>query len=258
MKKILLLVMLVLMVTACQSNESMTKMSLEANPQAFESSSPSSNSPIQVPDQRAALSGDAQAAAQAAASDPATQPDIQAPAEQDLAAQQPVGEPALEPAAQPAPAEVSNEPLPPVEARIGFTAPDFTLVTLDGQTVKLSDFRGKNVMVNYWVTWCGPCVQELPMLNTMHNELQTQNFAILTVNGIAQDNLSEVQNLVAQSGLTLPVVLDEGDAFYNAYAVRFLPTSFLIDERGIIQDIILGSSTEEIFRSKIQTLLALN
>jgi peroxiredoxin len=139
---------------------------------------------------------------------------------------------------------------------VGFSAPDFTLTTLDGKSVRLSDLQGQNILVNYWVTWCDPCLEELGFLDNLAQEYQARGFTILSVNGLAQNPLPDVESIVSQKSLTLPVLLDESDNFYNTYLVKFLPTSFFIDENGVIRHIQLGSATEETFRAKIEQLLS--
>jgi len=145
--------------------------------------------------------------------------------------------------------------LPDAEPKVGFMAPDITLTALDGSTIKLSDLRGKNVLINYWVTWCIPCMDELPALSRLSQDYQGQNLVILTVNGINQDELSKVQQLVTDLGLSNPVLLDEGEAFWNTYLVQFLPTSFFIDSQGIIRHIQLGSASEDQIRANVDQLI---
>jgi len=154
-------------------------------------------------------------------------------------------------AAQP----VTQDALPPTEVKVGFSAPNFSMTTLDGRTVQLSDLRGQNVLINYWVTWCDPCIEELGFLDQIGQEYLARGFTILSVNGLAQNPLPDVEAVVNQNGLTFPILLDENDGFYQTYLVKFLPTSFFIDENGVIRHIQLGSATEDVFRSKIEQLL---
>jgi peroxiredoxin len=151
---------------------------------------------------------------------------------------------------------VTLDALPPTEVKVGFSAPNFSLTTLDGKTVQLSDLRGQNVLVNYWVTWCDPCLEELGFLDKLGQEYQGRGFTILSVNGLAQNPLSDLEAVVSQNSLTFPILLDEKDGFYNEYLVKFLPTSFFIDENGVIRHIQLGSATEDTFRAKIEQLLS--
>jgi peroxiredoxin len=146
--------------------------------------------------------------------------------------------------------------LPPTGPEVGKSAPDFSMVTLKGDTISLSDLRGKNVLINSWVTWCVPCMEELEALENIHQAYQGTDFVVLSVNGIEQDNLPEVEATVAEYNLTYPVALDEGDLFWQAYRVRFLPTSFFVDENGIIRQIKFGGDSEESFLLAIEQLLA--
>jgi peroxiredoxin len=155
-------------------------------------------------------------------------------------------------AAQP----VTQDALPPTDVKVGFSAPNFSMTTLDGKTVQLSDLRGQNILVNYWVTWCDPCLEELGFLDKLGQEYQARGFTILSVNGLAQNPLPDVESVVSQKSLTFPILLDENDSFYNTYLVKFLPTSFFIDENGVIRHIQLGSATEDTFRAKIEQLLS--
>jgi cytochrome c biogenesis protein CcmG, thiol:disulfide interchange protein DsbE len=153
---------------------------------------------------------------------------------------------------QPAPkaAGVSEKPA------VGFAAPEFSLTTLDGKTISLSDLHGKDVVINYWVTWCIPCKEELPVLDKLGQEYAAQGVTLLSIDGIQQDTLGDVQSIVSKLALTHPVLLDEGNSFSKAYWVKFMPTSIFIDKQGIIRFIQLGSTSEDDFRAKIEDLLS--
>jgi len=139
---------------------------------------------------------------------------------------------------------------------LGAIAPNFTLQTISGDEINLHDLRGKAVMVNYWVTWCIPCIEEMPVLEKLHREYKDHGFTMLSVNGIAQDDMDTVMSTLGEFGVTFPVALDEGDSVYNEFQVRFMPTSFFIDKQGVIRHIQLGSTDEEGFRTKIEELLS--
>lgn len=157
---------------------------------------------------------------------------------------------------------IESEPAPTpdpalaVAPQIGAVAPNFTLQTISGEEVKLHDLRGEAVMVNYWVTWCIPCMEEMPILEKLHREYQEQGFTLLSINGIAQDDMNTVMAALDEFNVTFPVALDERDAVYNEFQVRFMPTTFFIDKHGIIQHIQLGSTSEEGFRTQIEELLS--
>lgn len=152
---------------------------------------------------------------------------------------------------------VQSAEIPAGEPRVGYLAPDFTLQTIDGQTVQLSSLRGRSVVINYWVTWCVPCMTELPALDSIFQDYQDQGMMILSVNGIEQDELTKVSETVNSMALTYPVLLDEGDLLKQKYWIGgFVPTTFFIDDQGIIREILLGSASEAGFREKIDKLIS--
>jgi len=177
-------------------------------------------------------------------------------------ANQQAGESAIDadtaaPEEQEAPAEpIIEGPLPPVDPTIGNLAPDFTLTTLDGQTVTLAELRGHPVMLNYWVTWCIPCRDEMPVIEALQKEYAEEGLVVLSINGTRQEVLADVENLVSEFDLSLPVLLDENENVYNGYRILFMPTSFFIDARGVIQDIVLGSTDESGFRARLESIVA--
>lgn len=161
-----------------------------------------------------------------------------------------------EPAADESAAAAAAQAAPAGEANIGFQAPDFTLQTVDGQSLSLADLRGKNILLNYWVTWCIPCLEEMPVLEKLYQEYQEQDLVILSVNGIKQDEIDKVMTTMGENSVTFPVVLDQASWVYDTYKVQFMPTSFFIDDQGVIRYIQLGSATEEGLRSKIEQLIS--
>ncbi|MBN1147168.1 MAG: TlpA family protein disulfide reductase [Anaerolineales bacterium] len=144
----------------------------------------------------------------------------------------------------------------PVGPQIGYRAPDFSLQTLDGAVVQLSDLLGKPVLISYWATWCVPCKNELGILSRVYAEYQARGFQVLTVNAIEQDSLGEVQSAVDQMGMSFPVLLDHGEQFAQAYQALFFPTTIYVDANGVIRYIALGDSSEAEFRAKIEQLLS--
>ncbi|PKN81271.1 MAG: thiol:disulfide interchange protein [Chloroflexi bacterium HGW-Chloroflexi-9] len=120
-------------------------------------------------------------------------------------------------------------------AEIGQRAPDFSLVRADtGETLSLSDLRGKTVIVNFWATWCPPCRAEMPDLQGAYDErLAAGDLVILGVN--EEEGAEQVQRFIAEFGLTFPVVLDKDAAVRRRYNVPGLPATFFIDRDGIIR-----------------------
>ncbi len=138
----------------------------------------------------------------------------------------------------------------------GFLAPDFTLTTLEGETVSLSDFRGQAVLVNYWATWCPPCKAEMPAMQRTYEAYRDQGFVVLAVNATNQDALADVEAFVREYGLTFPVLLDESGSMGALYRVNALPTSFFIRPDGVIEEVVIGGPmSEALISTRIETLL---
>lgn len=139
----------------------------------------------------------------------------------------------------------------------GFLAPDFTLDTLDGSKVTLSELRGKVVVINFWATWCLPCRVETPALEKSYEQYRDLGMVILGVNLTNQDLISEVNAFVQEFKLTYPILLDnDGRVSSTLYQVRGLPTTFFINREGVIRTVLVGGPMSETFiRSKIEALL---
>jgi peroxiredoxin len=159
----------------------------------------------------------------------------------------------------PEPPQPANEEAPAnlsVDPSVGSLAPDFQLTTLDGENISLTDLQGKNVLINYWATWCPPCLNELTALENIQSKFEGQDFVVVTINGIEQDNLGDVQATVQEYGITYPVLLDENETFWDAYRILFLPTSIYINEQGVIRFIKFGEQSETEFTDMIEQLLS--
>ena len=149
-------------------------------------------------------------------------------------------------------ADVGQIPSP----HIGFPAPDFTLETLDGATTSLAGQRGKVVIVNLWASWCGPCRAELPAIEQLYNAQRDQGLTILAVHGTFQDSEASARAFAQELGLTFPIVLDRDGAVSRRYQLRALPSTFIVDRKGIIRDVIFGGPlSEATLQSKVDALL---
>ncbi|MEH6944614.1 TlpA disulfide reductase family protein [Bacillus sp. JJ722] len=130
-----------------------------------------------------------------------------------------------------------------VGLNVGIIAPDFQLKTLEGKDVKLSDYRGQRVMVNFWATWCPPCRAEMPDMVKFHKE---KDIVILAVNLTqTESRIQEVKDFVEEFNVTFPVLLDEEIKVATQYQIRPIPTSYMIDSKGIIQYKALGALNYE-------------
>lgn len=139
-------------------------------------------------------------------------------------------------------AVIGCEPSRP-EVAVGSPAPDFTVRTLDGERVSLSDLKGKTVVLNMWATWCGYCRIEMPEMEDAHQKYQDQGVVILALN--VQESYSRVKQFIEEEGFTFSVWLDSDGSVAKAYRVSGLPTTFFIDGDGVLQHRQLGQLTRE-------------
>jgi peroxiredoxin len=122
--------------------------------------------------------------------------------------------------------------------RVGRPAPEFTLPALDGQPVSLGDFKGKPVMVNFWATWCGPCVHEVPYIQETYEVWSEKGLVILAVD-IGESPL-QVQGFMQENQLSFKVLLDESGEVAEQFGVLGIPTTIFIDGEGITRNIKQG------------------
>lgn len=129
---------------------------------------------------------------------------------------------------------------------VGAPAPDFTLATLDGGSVTLSELRGHPVLINFWASWCSPCRIEMHDLVRAYRDLQDEGLVILGVNLTFQDSMPEVWAFVEEFQMTFPVLLDEtGEVTERKYRLVGLPMSVFVDREGVIRRIHLGLMSGE-------------
>ncbi|MGW8310232.1 MAG: peroxiredoxin family protein [Thiogranum sp.] len=137
-------------------------------------------------------------------------------------------------------------------------APDFTLPDLDEETHKLSDYRGKVVMLNFWATWCPPCRREIPSMQSIYRDLGKSGFVVLAVN-----EFEDPEHVFAYMGQlsvlpNFPILLDTDSTVSQAYKVKGLPTTVLIDKQGRIVYRAVGGRDfdHEAVRKIVRDLLA--
>ncbi|MBK3496783.1 TlpA family protein disulfide reductase [Viridibacillus sp. YIM B01967] len=136
--------------------------------------------------------------------------------------------------------------------QVEYVAPDFKLKTLEGETVRLSDYVGKKVILNFWATWCPPCKEEVPHMQKIYEEYKNQGVEILAVNVTNKDKGEEAAaQFVKEHGLTFEVLLDEEGFAGSTYQVLSLPTTYMIDTKGNMIDIIEGPMNEALMKELI-------
>lgn len=140
--------------------------------------------------------------------------------------------------------------------QVGFLAPDFTLNGMDGKPYTLSEFRGKAVLINLWATWCPPCRAEMPAIENIYQEFKDQGFIVLAINATNQDDVSAIRPFLNQYNVTLPILIDETGNVSTAYKLQSLPSSYFIDRKGVVQEVIIGGPmSEALLRTRVEQIL---
>ena len=126
----------------------------------------------------------------------------------------------------------------PATVKVGDPAPDFSLVDLAGKTWVLSDLKGQVVFINFWATWCPPCMKELPSMQKLYKTLPGDKFKMLA---ILNNDKPAVANFIAnQNGFTMPILDDSQRLTGSKYAITGLPETFIVDKQGIIREKVIG------------------
>jgi len=144
------------------------------------------------------------------------------------------------------------------EAKIGLDkgnqAPDFELVTLDGESKKLSDYQGKKVILNFWATWCPPCQEEMPEMEKFHQQYGDEVYVIAVNFTVSESNEDKVKKFIVDHEYSFPVLLDPENKANSGYEVLTYPTSYFIDENGIIRNKVVGPMTLQVMKEKIEDM----
>lgn len=121
----------------------------------------------------------------------------------------------------------------------GKTAPDFTLKDLSGKDVRLSDYKGKIVFLNFWATWCPPCREEIPSMMKLNQAMAGKPFQMLAVS-IDEGGKEAVEHYFKGSGTMLPALLDTDNSIAKRYGTTGVPETFVLDKRGVILKKVVG------------------
>ena len=133
-------------------------------------------------------------------------------------------------------------------------APDFELPKLDGSPVKLSDMKGKIVIIDFWATWCPPCRQMIPELKKVYNEYNNKGVEILAIS-LDEGGTQAVQSFVESANINYTVLLGSRDVSKKFGQVNAIPTSFIVDREGNIRDKHIGFRDAEDMEAVIKSLL---
>jgi peroxiredoxin len=137
----------------------------------------------------------------------------------------------------------------------GQDAPDFALKSASGSNLRLSEYRGDVVMINFWATWCGPCRQEMPLLNDLYTRYNRVGFSLLGVN--IDDDSSRALEMAEELGVSFPVLFDDRKEVSKLYQVEAMPVTVLVDREGKVRHVHLGYKPgyEEKYLTQIRALL---
>ena len=137
----------------------------------------------------------------------------------------------------------------------GQTAPDFVLKSSSGENLRLSEYRGDVVMINFWATWCGPCRQEMPLLDDLYARYGRVGFNLLGVN--IDDDARRAMQMIDELGVNFPVLFDDTKEVSKLYQVEAMPVTVLVDRSGTVRHVHHGYKPgyEEKYLTEIRSLL---
>ena len=138
---------------------------------------------------------------------------------------------------------------------VGAPAPDFALKSASGENLRLSEYRGEVVMINFWATWCGPCRQEMPLLDELYDRYQRVGFRLLGVN--IDDDREQAMRMADELDVSFPVLFDSGKAVSEQYQVEAMPVTVLVDRGGTVRYVHHGYQPgyEQHYLTEIRELL---
>jgi cytochrome c biogenesis protein CcmG/thiol:disulfide interchange protein DsbE len=141
----------------------------------------------------------------------------------------------------------------PVGARIGDPAPDIGLADLDGRPVRLADLRGHPVIVNFWASWCGPCVEEFPLLQQALERHRQDGLVVLGV--VFRDRSEDARAFMARMGADWTAAVDPGEAVAQRYGIYAPPESFFINRDGVVAGRQIGQLSAADLDRQLATIL---
>ncbi|MDH5573024.1 MAG: TlpA family protein disulfide reductase [Gammaproteobacteria bacterium] len=118
------------------------------------------------------------------------------------------------------------------------SADNFTLKSRSGKNIKLSEYQGQVVLINFWASWCGPCRAEMPVLEELYKRYQSKGFVVLGVN--VDDNQTKAQDLLKKIPVSFPVLFDTDKNLTEKYQVDAMPSTFMVDRDGVLRAVHKG------------------
>jgi len=148
-----------------------------------------------------------------------------------------------------------STPFPAAAAEEVKPAPDFTLKSMGGKNLKLSEMAGSVVLVNFWASWCGPCREEMPLLNSLHNKYEPLGFTVLGVN--VEEDVKGAEGFLKNFPVDFPVLLDSDNRVSEQYKVIAMPTTVVVDRDGNMRFLHQGykSGDEAKYRQMVKKLV---
>jgi len=134
-------------------------------------------------------------------------------------------------------------------------APDFTLKSIDGENLKLSEYRGEVVLINFWASWCGPCRQEMPVLSELHDKYKALGFTVLGIN--VEEDSSKARKLLRDLPVSFQVLLDNKSVVSKQYDIVAMPSTVLVDRNGNMRYLHKGykPGLEDVYLQQVRDLI---
>jgi peroxiredoxin len=123
---------------------------------------------------------------------------------------------------------------------VGMAAPDFSLPDMNGQTRRLSDYRGKVVLLNFWATWCKPCKEEMPSMETLWDNFKSEDFVMLAISMDRVTTKKDIPPFVESMRLTFPILTDSWGQTDKKYKLMGVPETYIIDRNGMLREKVIG------------------
>ena len=134
---------------------------------------------------------------------------------------------------------------------VGETVPSFKARTIDGsKSLALEDYRGKVVLLDFWASWCPPCLKSLPKYNDLRREIGTANFEIVAIN--VDENTDDARKFLQKHPVSYPIAKDPKGILPGVFGVKAMPTSYLIDQNGVVQYVHAAFKEGDIEKIKVE------